>query len=164
MRLFELSKLSLSSTGVCLLQITHSLCQQIGKNAINHYNIQAKISWKDITDYSFLGKFDLLHHSHTDIQNNDWAAPAHQEATTKFFKLCQAHEEITQLNVEVCHLCTAIHNEELHTSTVIQDLLVSNPQLGNELQDQWRPCMAINTEENDSLMQDMADYLQSLND
>ncbi|KAG1881214.1 hypothetical protein F4604DRAFT_1879732 [Suillus subluteus] len=222
-RLFELSKLSLSGTG-------YKLCQQIGKalqrqseairNAINHYNVQAialnppqqKISWKDIADYSFLGEFDLLHNSRTDIRNSDWATlsytiyptPAHREATTKYFKLCRAHEEITQLNVKVRRLRTAIHDEELHASAVIQDLLVLDPQLGNELQCQWRLHMAINAvhsfrldrieklpgfsgirdiiddvhdiivsdidldaverEENDLLMQDMADYLQSIND
>jgi hypothetical protein len=55
------------------------------QNAINHYNIQAvalnplqeKISWKDVADYSFLGEFDLLHHSRTDIRESDWATPAH---------------------------------------------------------------------------------------
>ncbi|KAG1902920.1 uncharacterized protein F5891DRAFT_948438, partial [Suillus fuscotomentosus] len=63
--------------------------------AITCYNIQAaalnpprpKISWKDIAEYGFLAEFDLLHHSHTDIRSNDWAKPAHQEATTKYLKL-----------------------------------------------------------------------------
>ncbi|KAG2033747.1 hypothetical protein BDR03DRAFT_871379, partial [Suillus americanus] len=44
-------------------------------NAINHYNTHAavlnpphpKISWKDSVDYSFLGKFDLLHYSRDDV-------------------------------------------------------------------------------------------------
>ncbi|KAG1827855.1 hypothetical protein DFJ58DRAFT_672461, partial [Suillus subalutaceus] len=92
------------------------------QNAINHYNVQAftlnpprqKISWKDIADYSFLGEFDLLHNSRTDIRNSDWVTPAHREVTTKYFKLCRAHKEITWLNVEVHRLHTAIHDEELH--------------------------------------------------
>ncbi|KAG2049003.1 hypothetical protein BDR06DRAFT_865838, partial [Suillus hirtellus] len=54
-------------------------------NAINCYNIQAtalnpprpKISWKDIADYSFLSKFDILCYSRTDIQSSDWATPAY---------------------------------------------------------------------------------------
>ncbi|KAG1781180.1 hypothetical protein EV702DRAFT_963120, partial [Suillus placidus] len=84
MRLFELSKLSLSGTG------RYKLRQQIGKalqhrseaihNAINRYNTQAaalnpprpKLSWKDIAEYSFLGEFDLLRHSCTDIRKLDW--------------------------------------------------------------------------------------------
>ncbi|KAG1723087.1 hypothetical protein EDD22DRAFT_982950 [Suillus occidentalis] len=117
MRLFELSKLSLSGTG-------YKLCQQLGKalqhrsdairNAINRYNTQAaalnpphsKISWKDIADY--------------------------------------AREEITRLNIEVRRLCTAIHDEEHHMLTVIQKLQVSDPHLGCELQHQHRSCAAIN--------------------
>jgi len=121
MRLFKLSKLSLSGTGFDFLFwvliwliffLGYKLCQQISKalqrrseairNAINRYNVQAaamkpprsKIVWKDIANYSFLGEFNLLHDSHTDIQSKDWAKPAHREATTKYFKLCQAREEI----------------------------------------------------------------------
>ncbi|KAG2112534.1 uncharacterized protein F5147DRAFT_744450 [Suillus discolor] len=156
MRLFELSKLSLSGTG-------YKLHQQIGKalqcrsdairNAINCYNTQAaalnpprpKISWKDIADYGFLGEFDLLRYSRNDIRSSDWSKPGHREATTKFFKLCRACEEITRLNVEVCRLHTSIHDEELHMFTVIQELLISDPHLGHKLQCQHHPRAAINT-------------------
>ncbi|KAG2337857.1 hypothetical protein BDR05DRAFT_894546, partial [Suillus weaverae] len=146
MRLFELFKLSLLGTG-------YKLCQQLGKalqhhsdaicDAINRYNTQAaalnpphsKISWKDIADYGFVAEFDLL---------SAWSKPGHQEATIKFFKLCRARKEITRLNVEVCRLCTAIHNEECHMLTVIQKLQVSDPHLGCELQHQHHSCAAIN--------------------
>ncbi|KAG1726758.1 hypothetical protein EDB19DRAFT_1608782, partial [Suillus lakei] len=60
------------------------------------------------------------------------------------FKLCRACEEITRLVVEVCWLRTAIHDEEFHVSAIIQDLLISNPQLGKELQCQCCVHMAIN--------------------
>ncbi|KAG2045792.1 hypothetical protein BDR06DRAFT_900172 [Suillus hirtellus] len=68
MRLFELLKLSLSG-------IAYKLHQQIGKdlqwrwdaihNANDHQATspilpRPKIAWKDISKYSFLGKFDLL--------------------------------------------------------------------------------------------------------
>ncbi|KAG2037623.1 hypothetical protein BDR03DRAFT_933872 [Suillus americanus] len=84
MRLFKLSKLTFSGTG-----LRYKLHQKISKalqqrsdaihNAINCYNVQAtslipprpKIAWKDITEYSFLGKFDLLRDSHTDVQDKD---------------------------------------------------------------------------------------------
>ncbi|KAG2033746.1 hypothetical protein BDR03DRAFT_871324, partial [Suillus americanus] len=73
-----------------------------------------------------------------------WSKPGHQEATTKFFKLCRACEEITCLNVEVWHLCTAIHNEELMMSDVMQELVISDPQLACELQCQYCLCTDIN--------------------
>ncbi|KAG1848568.1 hypothetical protein F4604DRAFT_1547399, partial [Suillus subluteus] len=130
MHLFELSKLLLSGTGYKLRQQISTALQwhsEAIRNAINQYNMQAvaltplhlKILWKDIADYSFLGEFDLLRHSHADIRSNDWAKPTHQEATNKFFKLRHAHEEVKRLNVEVCRLCTAIHTEELQTSAII---------------------------------------------
>ncbi|KAG1780643.1 hypothetical protein EV702DRAFT_1177860 [Suillus placidus] len=137
MRLFELSKLSLSGTGKALQHRSDAI-----RNAINCYNTQAtalnpphsKISWKDIADYGFVAEFNLL----------AWSKPGHREATTKFFKLCQACKEITRLNVEVCRLCTAIHDEERHMLTIIQKLQVSDPHLGCELQCQHHSRAAIN--------------------
>ncbi|KAG1724776.1 hypothetical protein EDB19DRAFT_1897859 [Suillus lakei] len=141
MRLFKLLKLSLSGTG-------YKLCQQISKalqrrseaicNAINWYNTQAtslipprpKIMWKDIADYTFLGKFDLL--------------PAHCEATTKYFKLCRAREEIIQLNIEIRQLQTAIHNEAFEMSAIINDLVNADPLLASKLKHQWHSQAAIN--------------------
>ncbi|KAG1845224.1 hypothetical protein C8R48DRAFT_578779, partial [Suillus tomentosus] len=73
-----------------------------------------------------------------------WSKPGHREATTKFFKLCRAHEEITRLNVEVRRLRTSMHDEELRMSAVVQDILISDPQLARELQHQYRSRAAIN--------------------
>ncbi|KAI9574341.1 hypothetical protein HD554DRAFT_2034472 [Boletus coccyginus] len=106
MSLFELSKLSLSGT----------------------------VSWKDITKYSFLGEFDLLCHSRTDVREHEWAKPAICEATTKYFKLCCAKEEIIRLDIEMRHLRTAIHDEEMKVSDAIAKLLETDPPLGRELQ------------------------------
>lgn len=86
----------------------------------------------------------MLRNSRTDIRSHDWAKPAHREPTTKYFKLCRAHEEITRLNVEVHRLHTAIHDETVKTSLVIDDLLVSNPLLAAELKSQWCSRAAIN--------------------
>ncbi|KAG2112117.1 hypothetical protein DEU56DRAFT_698296, partial [Suillus clintonianus] len=73
-----------------------------------------------------------------------WSKPGHREATTKYFKLHRAREEITRLNVEVRRLRTAIHDEELGVSDVMQELLVSDPHLACELQRQYRSRLAIN--------------------
>ncbi|KIJ66778.1 hypothetical protein HYDPIDRAFT_85554, partial [Hydnomerulius pinastri MD-312] len=48
----------------------------------------------DIMEYSFIGEFDLLHHSHTNVQECNWAKLAYWEATLKYFKPCCAKEEI----------------------------------------------------------------------
>ncbi|KAG2070456.1 hypothetical protein BDR04DRAFT_1018715, partial [Suillus decipiens] len=55
-----------------------------------------------------------------------------------------AREEITRLNIEVCCLCTAIHDEEHHMLTIIQKLQVSDPHLCCELQHQHHSHAAIN--------------------
>ncbi|KAG2100406.1 uncharacterized protein F5147DRAFT_747134 [Suillus discolor] len=156
MRLFKLSKLSLSGTG-------YKLQQQIGKalqrrsdairNAINKYNVQAtalnpaqpRLSWKDIADYSFLGEFDVLRYSRTDMHELDWAKPTHREGSVKFFKLCRAYEEVEHLNIEVRRLRTAIHDEGAQMSTTINKLLDSNPPLGQELQKRWKLRSTVNS-------------------
>ncbi|KAG1766386.1 hypothetical protein EV702DRAFT_929390, partial [Suillus placidus] len=156
MHLFELSKLSLSGTG-------YKLRQQIGKalqrrsdairNAINKYNLQAaaldpprpRLSWKDIADYSFLGEFDLLRYSRTDIRQVDWSKPTYQEASVKFFKLHQAHEQIQRLNIEVRRLWTAIHDEDAQMTATVNTLLDSHLALGQELQKRWKLRSAVNS-------------------
>ncbi|KAG2070457.1 hypothetical protein BDR04DRAFT_1018673, partial [Suillus decipiens] len=60
-------------------------CSDAICNAINCYNTQttalnppcSKISWKDITDYGFVAKFNLLQYSHNDIQSSAWSKPGH---------------------------------------------------------------------------------------
>ncbi|KIJ58535.1 hypothetical protein HYDPIDRAFT_51570, partial [Hydnomerulius pinastri MD-312] len=121
-------------------------------NAINQYNTQAAslspprppISWQDITEYMFLGEFDLLCHSRTDVRDEDWAKPAHQEATTKYFKLQQAREELVHVSVEVRRLYTAIHDEENEISRVVSQLLPTDPFLASELQKQHHSWHAVN--------------------
>ncbi|KAI6101872.1 hypothetical protein F5141DRAFT_1008746 [Pisolithus sp. B1] len=121
-------------------------------NAISCYNTQAAalnplcppISWKDIAEYSFLGKFDLLCHSCADIRDNDWAKPAFHQAMVKFFKLQHAHEELKHVSVEVHHLWTSIHNEETHIVKITDELLISDHVLASELKKQHQSQHAIN--------------------
>ena len=94
--------------------------------------------------YTFLGEFDLLGHSHTDVQDQEWARPAVREATTKYFKLCRAKEEIVRINVEMCRLRTVIHDEEKNVSITIADLCQTAPLLCRELQRLHRSRAAIN--------------------
>jgi hypothetical protein len=103
-----------------------------------------KLSWKDIAEYSFLGEFDLLRHSSTDVRELDWTKPAYREATTKYFKLLRAKEEVSRLNVEIRRLRTFIHDEKTEMKKVIEGLRLSNPLLASELQRQWRSRSAIN--------------------
>ncbi|KAG2159586.1 uncharacterized protein EDB93DRAFT_1067611, partial [Suillus bovinus] len=121
-------------------------------NTIKCYNTQAaalvpprpKLAWKDIVEYSFLGEFDLLCHSHTDIRDADWTTPVHHEATVKYFKLQCAREEVQHLNIEVGCLRTAIHDKEIKTNATIDQLVVTNPPLAVELRRRWQTHATIN--------------------
>ncbi|KIK21241.1 hypothetical protein PISMIDRAFT_104317 [Pisolithus microcarpus 441] len=155
MRLFELSKLAMSATGYKLRQQISKGLQRRSeaiRKAITQYNVQAgrldpprsPILWKDIAQYSFLGEFDLLQHAHDDVRERMWAKPAVCEATTKFFKLCRAKEEITRLNVEIRHLRTAIHDEEQEVSQTIANLRHSDPLLALEFERRHQPRAAAN--------------------
>jgi len=135
-------------------QISKALqrCSEAIRNAISRYNTQATalnpprppISWKDIAEYSFHGEFDLLCHSHADVQDNDWAKPAFRQAMVKFFKLQHAHEELICVSVEIRWLWTSIHKEEAHITKVIDELLISDHLLASELRNQHRLWHAIN--------------------
>ncbi|KAI5985008.1 hypothetical protein EDD15DRAFT_2138038, partial [Pisolithus albus] len=157
MCLFELSKLGMSGTGKLFSPVLISKGLQRRseaiRKAITWYNIQAgvlnppwpPISWKDIMQYMFLGEFDLLWHARDDIREHIWTKPAVHEATAKFFKLCHAKEEITRLNVEIHHLWTAIHDEEVEVSQTIANLCCSDPLLAHELQHLHQPRAVVNT-------------------
>ena len=143
-------------------QVGYKLHQQISKalqrcseaicNAISRYNTHAAalnpprppISWKDITEYSFLGEFDLLCHSRADVRDNNWAKPTFRQAMVKFFKLQRTHEELIRVGMEVRHLWTSIHDEEAHIAKVIDELLISDCPLASELRNQHRSQHAIN--------------------
>ncbi|KAG2116141.1 hypothetical protein DEU56DRAFT_748433 [Suillus clintonianus] len=151
MHLFELAKLSLSGTGkidcsaMCFRLQATSTDYEGPSMTFRHFPPRPKLAWKDIVKYNFLGEFDLLRHSHTDIRDTDWTAPAHHEATVKYFKLQRAREEIQCLDIEVRHLCTAIHDEKIKTNTTKEQLLVANPPLAVELRRRWQARAAINT-------------------
>ena len=119
---------------------------------LNRYNTQAikltppcpTLSWKEIIDYSFLGEFNLLQHSRADIHNEPWAHVTRREAMVKYFKLCRAQEEVTQLNIEIQCLRTFIHDETIHTTQVISQLSLSDPWLATELQQRWQLRNSVN--------------------
>ena len=90
------------------------------QSALERYNSAARLlhtprcqlDWKEVVEYVFLADFDLLCDAHQDISNHPWATPARQLAMDLYFKIAQAHEEITRLNIEICHVTTYIHDED----------------------------------------------------
>jgi len=113
--------------------------------ALARYNQQAaklkpprpSLSWKQIVDYSFLGEFDILRHSRTDIRTEDWAKPGRRELTTKHMELCRAREEVERLNVEIKCLRTAMRDEALEYRDAISTTSKTDLPLASELRRRW---------------------------
>lgn len=106
-------------------------------NALERYNAAAAklkpprelLMYSSIIEYSFVGDFSLLRTSWEDIQLQQWVRPAVCEAMTKHFQLECAHEEIIQLNIEICCLHTAVHDESEDVAGCIDKLTCSNDAL-----------------------------------
>lgn len=67
-----------------------------------------------------------------DIRSVPWTQPAHWEAMI----VC-AREEITQLNVEICHLLTFMTNDHVDFYHAVTSNLFRDPSLTYELSHQW---------------------------
>ena len=171
-RLFELSKLNMSRTGEIYSELSitigvlkqsagYKLRMHIAKalqrradaiwTALANYNQSAKkvsrptLTWAEIVEYTFLGEFDLLRNSRTDIRKEPWADPVQREATVKYLQVRQAYMEIEWLNVEVSCLRTAIHDESIHMENTLSELITENPVLCHELHHPWKVRSMVNT-------------------
>lgn len=60
------------------------------------------ITWEKIAEYTFIGEFDLLRITRSDIRREKWTQTAYREAAMRYFKLCRAREEIQRLDIEIC--------------------------------------------------------------
>jgi hypothetical protein len=56
---------------------------------------QPSLEWKQVIEYTFLADFDLFQDTNCSILNKPWSNPIACNATTTYFKICQAREEIT---------------------------------------------------------------------
>ena len=57
----------------------------------------------------------------------------HRQMAVKYFKLLRAHEEITQLNVEVRQLQAWVDSETMEIRQIMAELSAQNPLLSAEL-------------------------------
>ncbi|KIM57629.1 hypothetical protein SCLCIDRAFT_57162, partial [Scleroderma citrinum Foug A] len=144
--LFELSKANLAST------VGYKLRRQISKaivrrsaavrNALERYNKLAvkqspprpTLQYSEVLSYATLGNFDLLKHSRHEVLARPWSNTMHRQMAVKYFKLLRAHEEITQLNVEVRRLQAWVDSETTEIKQITTELSAQNPPLSAELQ------------------------------
>ena len=103
------------------------------------------VTWEEITEYTFVGEFDLLRITRSDIRKEKWTQQAYRAAAVTYFKTCRAREELQRLNIEVRRLQAFIREEAAHMDTVIERLSVDNPSLADELRYRWTLCSSINS-------------------
>jgi len=124
------------------------------QTAIDKYNKLATsldppapmLDWKNVVNYTFISEFDLLWHSYsrTDINSRPWILQANCEIASRYFKIVHARKEIHRLNIEICHLFTAIHDEQQHLLKTSDSLTLTDPMQASELQDIYHTCARVN--------------------
>ncbi|TFK58602.1 hypothetical protein BDN72DRAFT_873151 [Pluteus cervinus] len=143
-RLFELAKANLSET--CYKMRRHiskaitvrsaTICTAFAKyNQLAPLQIPPRptVEFEDVVSYSLLGEFDLLKFSRTHILSKPWTKPTNREVAAKFFKVLQAEEEKTWLNVEVVRLAAWIEHDEQELQDTATKLESSNANVAYQL-------------------------------
>jgi hypothetical protein len=111
------------------------------RSALNTYNTiatvmsppQQTLKWEEVVDYTFLADFDLLCNVHADVLQLPWSTPGACSAMDLYFKMCQAWEEISHLNVEIHCLVTCIQDEDSYLQTCEDQLKFLSQALAHQL-------------------------------
>ncbi|KIY47831.1 hypothetical protein FISHEDRAFT_44526, partial [Fistulina hepatica ATCC 64428] len=111
-RLLELTKLNMSGVGYKQREKIRKALQarsQAIRKALDRYNEAARslghsreaLTWVNVVEMVQLGEFELLRESRGNIQSADWSKPAYREATSLYFSVKRAREEVVRCNVEI---------------------------------------------------------------
>ncbi|KAG2068117.1 hypothetical protein BDR04DRAFT_1025409, partial [Suillus decipiens] len=131
--LFELLKANLSGTRYKMRKhISKAIGRRSGaiQTALEKYNTlaplqvlpQPTLDYTEVVGYASLGKFALLKYSCHDLLAKPWAVPENWEMAAKFFKVLHSHEELTCLNVKICHLSAWVDFEDKKILSAIDAL------------------------------------------
>ena len=165
-RLFELTKLGMNGVGKFMLFILSSGCidRRIGyklrekiskalrtrsgaiKTALQQYNDAAAklnpprdpLTWSTVLKAATVADFDLLRDTRTDIRCLPWTEPSRREATTYYFGIKRAREEIVRLNVEITRLLTFMFDTHIDYYHAVQRYIIEDPPLACSLSQQWQ--------------------------
>jgi hypothetical protein len=160
-RIFELSKMNMSETGIYSCNYTwfsspnaylgYKLRTHIAralqsrshaiKKALETYNCAAstlqssapQLSWEQIVDYAFLSEFDLLRDVRQDVREKPWASPGNRILRDNYFKIERAREEIERLNIEICRVITYMADETDFLNAMEAELAQENPELAYQV-------------------------------
>lgn len=99
---------------------------------------RAPLTWATVLNAATVADFDLLRDTRTDIRHLPWTEPARREATTYYFRIERAKEELVRLNVEVTRLLTFMFDTHVDFCLAIQSNLFVDPPLAFSLSCEWQ--------------------------
>lgn len=116
------------------------------KTALKEYNDAAALlnppreplTWSTVLKAATVADFDLLRDTRTDIRRLPWTEPSRREATTYYFGIKRAREEILRLNVEITRLLTFMYDTHVDYHLAIQCYKTEDPPLVASLTRQWQ--------------------------
>jgi hypothetical protein len=95
------------------------------------------MTWSTVLKAATVADFDLLRDTRTDIRRLPWTEPSRREATTYYFGIKRAREEIVRLNVEITRLLTFMFDTHVDYHHAIQRYITEDPPLAFSLTQQW---------------------------
>ena len=114
------------------------------KTALKQYNDAAALlnpprdpmTWSTVLKAATVADFDLLRDTRTDIRRLPWTEPSRREATSYYFGIKRAREEIVRLNVEITRLLTFMFDTHVDYHHAIQRNKTEDPPLAFSLTQQ----------------------------
>ena len=67
-----------------------------------------------------------------------WTEPSRHEATTYYFGIKHAREEVVRLNVEITHILTFMFDTHIDYYRAVQCYVIEDPPLARSLSRQWQ--------------------------
>ncbi|KAJ7737219.1 hypothetical protein B0H14DRAFT_2408192 [Mycena olivaceomarginata] len=135
-RLFELTKMNMSGTGITLQKLCRPWSKTI-RTALGRYNAAATsldpprrtLKWEEVVEFTFLSDFDLLRDPEGNAVIRPWATPAARALMDTHFKILRAKEEIQRLNIEIRRLVTYIRDERDFLVAKEEEIRETDPDL-----------------------------------
>lgn len=113
------------------------------RTALREYNAAAsqlgreEMTWATVLKAVTLADFDLLRDTRNDIRTLPWTEPSRREASTLYFGIKRAEEEILRLNVEIARLLTYMLDVHADYQVAISTCKDTDPALSSELAREW---------------------------
>ncbi|KAJ6501298.1 hypothetical protein DFH09DRAFT_944884 [Mycena vulgaris] len=113
-RLFELTKMNMSGTGICAKKKPfRAALQRYIEAAMSFSPPRHQLTWQEVIDFTFLSDFDILRDPERNAAIRPWATPGARELMDTYFKIKCVREEIKRLNIEIHRFVTYIMDKKV---------------------------------------------------